>query len=170
MAVYTNLQRSHPKGPNKKLSGYHRWHQHSRSYLWPPNTHHTRQGNQKEPRAPQDHHKDILAPSYGQTPPKCGASHNFFLCKWKPFPTQKSMKIDFRSFQACNNRWKSETLSELTQVKTKYKYSIFTITDNHGDNEFEHLRIFLAPAHLHTCASNEYIGDVTPYPTRNSQN
>ena len=136
MAIYTNLKISHTKEPNQKLSDYHWWHQHRRSHIWPPNTHHTRQGNQKDPRAPQDHPKDTLAPSYGQTPPKCGASHGFFFVNGSTFLHTKSRKIDFRSVQACNNRVKSETISELKQVKTKYQNRGFTITDYHGDNEF----------------------------------
>ena len=70
----------------------------------------------------------------------------------------KSRKIDFRSVQACNNRGKSETISGLKQVKTKYKNRSFTMTDYHGGNAFEHLCDFLAPTHLHTCAANEHIG------------
>ena len=45
-------------------------------------------------------------------------------------------------------------------MKTKYKDRSFTITDYHGGNNFEHLRDFLAPAHLNTCAANEHIGDI----------
>ena len=52
------------------------------------NTHHTRQGNQKDLRSPQDHPKYTLAPSCGQTPPKCGAIHGFFLCKWEHLSTK----------------------------------------------------------------------------------
>ena len=43
-------------------------------------------------------------------------------------------------------------------MKKKYKDRGFTITYYHGENEFEHLLIFLAPDHLHTCAANEHIG------------
>ena len=43
-------------------------------------------------------------------------------------------------------------------MKTKYKDRGFTITDYHGNNEFYHLRNFAAPAHLHTCATNDHIG------------
>ena len=45
-------------------------------------------------------------------------------------------------------------------MNTKYKDIGFTITDYYSDNEFEHLSNFLAPAHLHTCAANEHIGDI----------
>ena len=54
------------------------------------------QGNQNYPRAPQDHTKDTLSPSYGQIPPKCGASHGFFLCKWEPFPIHKIKEDRFQ--------------------------------------------------------------------------
>ena len=64
------------------------------------------------------------------------------------------------SVQACNNRGKSETISVLKQVNTKYKDRGFTITDYHDDNEFEHLWYFLSPAHLHACAGNEHIEDI----------
>ena len=42
-------------------------------------------------------------------------------------------------------------------MKTKYEDRGFTITDYHGKNEFGHLCNFLAPSHLHTCATNEHI-------------
>ena len=58
---------------------------------------------------------------------------------------------------------KTETILGLKQVNTKYKDRGFTITDYHGENEFEHLRNFLAPAHLHTCAKNKYIRDINIY-------
>ena len=45
-------------------------------------------------------------------------------------------------------------------MKTKYKDIGFAITDYHGNNEFEHPRDFLSPAHLHTFAANEHIGDI----------
>ena len=45
-------------------------------------------------------------------------------------------------------------------MKTKYKDRGFTITDYHGESEFQHLHYFLAPAHLQTCAANEHIGDI----------
>ena len=74
--------------------------------------------------------------------------------------TPKSRNIYFRSVQACSIKGKSETIYGLNQAKTKYKYRGFTITDFHGKNEFEHLRDFLAPAHIHTCDTNEHIGDI----------
>ena len=89
IAVYTDLIISHPKESNQELYNYHRQHQQSIRHLCPPNTHNTRQGNQKYPRAPQDHPKDSLIPSNGQTPPQYGASHEFFLCRREPFPTLK---------------------------------------------------------------------------------
>ena len=58
--------------------------------------HERRQGNQKDTRAPQDHPKDTLSLSYGQTPPKCGASHGFFLCKWEYFPTHRIKEDRFQ--------------------------------------------------------------------------
>ena len=61
-----------------------------------PNTHNERQSNKKDPIAPQDHPKYTLAPTYGQTPPKCGASHGFFLCKWEHFPTHKTKEDIFQ--------------------------------------------------------------------------
>ena len=45
-------------------------------------------------------------------------------------------------------------------MNTKYKDRGFTITDYHGENEFEHLHNFLAPVHLHTCAANDHIRDI----------
>ena len=45
-------------------------------------------------------------------------------------------------------------------MKTEYKYRGFNITDFHGNNEFEHLRDFFAPAHLHTCSANDQIVDI----------
>ena len=45
-------------------------------------------------------------------------------------------------------------------MKKKYKDRGFTVIDYHGDNEFENLHNFLAPAHLHTCAANEHTGDI----------
>ena len=67
---------------------------------------------------------------------------DFFFVNGAPFLHKKTRKIDFRSFQACNSRGKFETMSGLNQVKTKYKYRGFTITDYHGKNEFEHLHNF----------------------------
>ena len=142
MSVYTNLKIIHPNEPNQKLSDYHRWNHQSRSHLWPPNTHHTRQGNQKEPRSPQYHPKDTLPPSYGQTPPTFWASQGFFFVNGSPFLHKKPGKIYFRSVQACNNRGKSETISVLNKVKTKYKDRGFTITYYHGDNEYNNLYNF----------------------------
>ena len=160
MAVYTNLKRSHSKEPNQKLTDYHQLYQQSRSHIWPTNTHHTIKGNQKNPRAPQNHPRDNLVPSYGQILPKCGASHGFFIVNGIPFLHKKSREIYFRSVQAYNNRRKSETILGLNQVRIKYKDICFTITDYHGDNEFEHLHKFLAQSNLHTCAANEHIGDI----------
>ena len=85
---------------------------------------------------------------------------DFFFVNGSTFLHTKSKKIDFRSVQACNNRGKSETISGLKQVNTKYQNRGFTITDYHGDNEFEHPRDFLAPDHLHTCDTNEHIWDI----------
>ena len=87
MDVYTNLKIIRPKEQNQELSNYHRRNQQSISHIWPPNTHHIRQGNQKDPRAPQDHLRDTLSSFHGQTPQKCGASHIFFLFQWETFPT-----------------------------------------------------------------------------------
>ena len=75
----------------------------------------------------------------------------FFFVNWSTFLHTKSMKIDFWSVQACNNRVKSETILVLKKLKTKYKYRGLTIIDYHGDNKFEHLRGFLStipPAHM----------------------
>ena len=91
-------------------------------------------------------------------PPKSGANHGLLFVKGSPFLHTKSRKIYFRSVQACNNIRKSETISGLKQVNTKYKDRGFNIPGYHGDNEFEHLRNFFAPAHLHTCNANEHIG------------
>ena len=55
----------------------------------------------------------------------------FFLFKWKPFPTIKLGKIYFRSVHVCNSRGKFEIISGLKQVKAKYKY---IITLNRYDN------------------------------------
>ena len=55
---------------------------------------------------------------------------------------------------------KIKIMSVLNQVKTKYKDKGFTITDDHGNNEFYHLRNFLASDHLHTCSVNELIRDI----------
>ena len=79
---------------------------------------------------------------------------DFFFFNKSTFLHTKSRKIDFMSVQACDNRGKSETISVLKQVNTKYKDRGFTITDYHGNNEFEHLRDFLSPARLHTCAAD----------------
>ena len=84
----------------------------------------------------------------------------FFFVNGSPLLNTKSRNIDFRSVQACNNRGKAKTISGLKQLNTKYKDRGFTITDYHGDNEFEHLRICLAPSHLHTYTVNEHIGDI----------
>ena len=100
------------------------------------------------------------SPSYVKTPPKCGASHGFFFVNGSPFLHTKSRNIYFRSIQEFNNRGKFKTMVGLNQAKTKYKYRDFTITDYHGDNEFEHLHNFLSPAHLHTCSTNEHIGNI----------
>ena len=59
-----------------------------------------------------------------------------FFVNRSTFLHTKSTKIDFKSVQVFNNRGKSETISELKQVKTKFKDRGFTITDYHGDNEF----------------------------------
>ena len=90
----------------------------------PPNTHHKGQGNQKDIIAPKDHPKDTLAPSYGQTPPKCGARHGFFFVNGSTFLHTKSRKIDFRSVQACNNREKYENILGLKQVKKNIKIEV----------------------------------------------
>ena len=139
---------------------YHRWYQQSRSHLCPPNTYHTRQDNQKDPGSPKDHPKDTLAPYNGQTPPLCGARHIFFFVNGSTFLHTKSRRIYFRSAQACNNRGEYESILVLKNVKEKYKDIGFTITDYHVENEFEHLRDFFAPSHLHTCAANEQIMDI----------
>ena len=78
MIIYTNLLRIHLKEPNQKVIDYHQWYQQIISHIWPPNTHNTRQGNQKDPIPQQDNSKESLAPSYGQTSPKCGAIHKRF--------------------------------------------------------------------------------------------
>ena len=89
MDIYTYPKRSRLKKSNQELSNYHRQNQKIISHLWTPNAHHIRQINQKDPIAPQDHPKDTISPSYGQTPPKYGSSHGILLCQWDPLPTQK---------------------------------------------------------------------------------
>ena len=64
------------------------------------------------------------------------------------------------SLQACNNRGEYETIFSLKQVKTRYQYKGFTITDFHGDNEFVQHQYVLAPAHLHTCVPNNHIREI----------
>ena len=66
-------------------------------------------------------------------------SMDFFFVNGSIFLHTKSRKKDFRSVQAYNTRGKYKTISGLKQVKTKYKDRGLTITDYHGDNEFEHL-------------------------------
>ena len=48
----------------------------------------------------------------------------------------------------------------LKQVKIKYKYRGFVITNYNGDNEFEHLCDVFASAHLRICAKNDHIRDI----------
>ena len=90
-----------------------------------------------------DHHKTIhwipLPPLMVKHHQNVELAMDLFFVNGSTFLHTKLRKIDFRSFQACNNRGKSETISGLKQVKTKYKYICFTITDYHVDNEFEHL-------------------------------
>ena len=78
------------------MSNYHRQHQHIRIHLWPPNTHHTIQGNKKDPRAPQDHPKDTLALYYGKKPTQSVDSHGFFLCRWYPFSKHQTKEDIFQ--------------------------------------------------------------------------
>ena len=130
--ICTGPKRIRSKESNRELSNYHRQHQKRRIHLWPPNTYHTRQGNQKKSIAPHDHPNDSLAPSHGQTPPQCEASHGILFIGGGPLLHTKSMKVYFRSVQAFNSRGKSETISGLNQVNTKYKDRGFTITDFHG--------------------------------------
>ena len=85
---------------------------------------------------------------------------DFFFVNGSPFLHTNSRNFFFSTVQSCNNRGKYKTILVLKKVKTKYNNRGFTITDYHGNNEFEHLRNFLAPAHLHICASNEHIGDI----------
>ena len=125
-----------------------------------PNTHHTRKSNHEYPRAPHDQTNDTIGPSHGQAPPQCGAIHVFFFVNGRPFLHTKSRIIYFGSVEACNRREKSETISGLKPVKTKYKDRGFTISDYHGDNEFDHLHYFLAPTHIQKCATNNHIGDI----------
>ena len=139
MSVYKNLKRIHQKRTKSETVRLPPMTSAEQKPSMAPNTHHSRQGGQKDPRAPQDHPKDTLAPSYGQTTPKCGASHGFFFVNESTFLHTKSRKIYFMSVQACNNRGGSETILVLKQVNTKYKDRGFTITDYHGNNEFEHL-------------------------------
>ena len=84
----------------------------------------------------------------------------FLFINGSPSLHTKSNNIYCSSVQARNSRRKSETVYGLKQVKTKYKDRGFAITDYRGDNEFEHLHYILAPAHIHTCATNEHIGGI----------
>ena len=99
------------------------------------------------PLIPRNHHNVEL-------------SMYFSFVNGSPFLHIKPRKIDFMSVQSCNSRGKYETIYVLNQVKTKYKDRGFTITDLHGNNEFENIHNFLAPAHLHTCSANEHIRDI----------
>ena len=74
---------------------------------------------------------------------------DFFFVNGRSFLDTKSRKIYFRSVQASSSRGKYRTISGLKQVKIKYKDRDFTITNFHGDNEFEHLHNFKASTHLH---------------------
>ena len=85
--IYTEPKRIHSKESKQELI---------RRHIWPPNNHHTRQGNQKYPRAPQDHPKDTLSPFHVKTPPHCGTSHVFFLCQWETFPTHQIKEDRFQ--------------------------------------------------------------------------
>ena len=78
----------------------------------------------------------------------------------RPFLHTESRKIYFGSVQACNVRVNYDIISGLKKLNTKYQDRGFDITGYNGDNEFKPLQDFLSPAHLHTCAVNEYIGDI----------
>ena len=107
-----------------------------------------------------DHHKTIpgipLPPLMAKHHQNVELAMDFLFVNRSPFLNKKSSKIDFSSVQECNNRGKSETISVLNQVKTKYKDKGFTITYYYGENEFDYLHNFLAPSHLHTCAVNTF--------------
>ena len=106
MAVYTYTKISHLKESYQELSKYHRQHQKSRNHIWPPDTQHTSQGNNKDTRKPQYHPKDTLPPSYGQKPPQFGAIHRFFFMNGIPFLHIKSRQIDQRSVKVDWNNWR----------------------------------------------------------------
>ena len=63
-------------------------------------------------------------------------SLDLFFVNGSPFLHTIPGKIYFRSIQECNSRGKSEMISGLNKVKTKYQYRGSIITDYHGDNEF----------------------------------
>ena len=97
MDVYKDPKRSRSKESNQAPSNYHRQNHQYRSHICTPNTYHTSQVNQKDPRAPQDHTKNSISPSNGQTPPQCGDIHGFFLCLWDTITTYQ-IKEDIFQF------------------------------------------------------------------------
>ena len=124
------------KKSNQKLPNHHGQHQQSRVHLWAKYNHNKRQNHQTKAIEPKENTEDALTSSHYQTPQQCVNSYGFLFVNISPFLNTKSRKIDFMSVQACKSRGKSEIISSLKLVNSKYQDRGFTMTDFHGDNEF----------------------------------
>ncbi len=85
--------------------------------------------------------------------------HGFLLRKWKTlFPHDIEKKLNFRTTEATTTSRGKKTLQRLiTAVATIYYRQGFQVVGYHGDNKFQKIEDFIAPAILYICTANQHL-------------
>ena len=97
---------------------------------------------------------DLIAAEYTNT---ILDMDNFYV-NGRPFFHTKSRKINFLSIMPLERRTMTEIIKGLTTIKDKYENRGFTITEYHGDNEFDTkaMEDFVGDKVLNICAAREH--------------
>ena len=85
---------------------------------------------------------------------------DFLFVNGKPYLHTKSSKIKLLSIQACRGRGAKELQNGIEKVVKRYTDRGFNINAYRGDNEFEVLRNFVAPAPLQIVGADDHVGTI----------
>ena len=87
---------------------------------------------------------------------------DYFFVNRLPFLHTKSSKIDFLTVQSGDNRNTNSIIQGLQKVVNTYTKRGFTITDLHGDNEFDiqEIKDELEPINTHIYGKVEHVGTI----------
>ena len=103
-----------------------------------------------------------LPPIIQQQHHKIALSMDFFFVNGNIFFHTKSHKVNFISVQSCNSGSIGTIIAGLKLIQKKYRTRGFSISEYHGDNEFDKSEIkdFLTPALVNIYARHEHVGEI----------